>query len=170
MTRELHTRLKRWLEAEIQDADAAADAALTSVFASSERLRPSPGFADRVLEAMAPVAARGFATSRLARIAIAASIALAGLAAAALPTVRYLPFDVPTVSGVVRTGVAGIAWVAEWFTTGVQVWDFLARIGLAFRAAAATPEVATALMATLTLGIMALYGLNRILALERSVS
>ncbi|HUP20416.1 MAG TPA: hypothetical protein VM778_10740 [Gemmatimonadota bacterium] len=160
--------IESWLAAEAAGDETAAEAAFGAAFARMPRLHPAPGFAERVAWAAAPGTVGAPAWSVWGgRLALAASLAMAGLAAAFLPALRALPFDAPSLAGLLQAGVGVFAWVAERLAAGLAVWEFLARIGSAVSTAAATPQATSALIGSATLSALALYSLNRMLTLER---
>lgn len=167
MKRKLQHTLKRWLEAESVADESAADEALTALFEAVPRFSPSAGFADRVLWAIEPAAAPSVFASWLWRSILGAAVALAGIAVLVVPLLRLLPVDLPSLGSAVRTATDGVTWAAEWLAAGLDVWQFVTHVGFALRAAAATPEAMSALLAMSLVGASALYGLNRLLALER---
>jgi hypothetical protein len=168
MMRRLQTDLKRWLAAEATGDERRAEDAFGALLATTPRLRPSAGFAERVLWAIEPAP-----TPLLAfgawwwKAAIVASVTLVGTATGLLPLVRLLPIDAPTFGEVLKAGAHGLAWTGEWFAAGLALWGLLARIGTAFQVAVVTPEVASLLLASTLIGASALYSLNRLLVFER---
>lgn len=167
MKRKLQHTLNQWLEAERDADERNADEALTALFATIPRLSPSVGFADRVLWAIEPAAAPSIFVSWLWRSAIGVAIALASVAVLAVPLLRLLPVDFPTLGRVVRTATVGVTWGAEWLAAGLDIWGLAAQVGLALRTATSTPEAMSALLAMTVIGASALYGLNRLLVFER---
>jgi len=164
--RRLQTDLKRWLAAEATGVERRAEDAFGALLATTPRLRPSAGFAERVLWAIQPAPSVAFAAWWW-KAAIAASVTLIGMATGLLPLVRLLPLDAPTFGEVLMTGADGLVWIGEWFAAGLALWGLLARIGTAFQVAVGTPEVASLLLASTLIGASALYSLNRLLAFER---
>ena len=166
--RRLQTDLKRWLAAEAVGDEHRAEDAFGTLLASAPRLRPSAGFAERVLWAIQPAPAPHLALGAWWwKAAIVTAVTLVSVATGLLPLVRLLPIDAPTFGEVLKTGAHGLAWVGEWFGTGLALWEFLARIGTAFQVAVATPQVASLLLASTLIGASALYSLNRLLVFER---
>ena len=68
-------------------------------------------------------------------------------------------------------GVAarGVAWLDRWLRTGLDFWGILARVGEAIGTAAATPQIATAMMGSALVSALALYTLHHLLVYERRV-
>ena len=109
MNRNPHTDLERWLAAEVAGDDLAAEEAFGAVFASMPRLAPPPGFTERVIMAFDREPDTGRATW-LWKAALAAAVALAGLATGLLPLVRWIPIRLPSVGDVFAAAVGGFEW------------------------------------------------------------
>lgn len=168
MNRNPHTDLERWLAAEAAGDDLAAEEAFGAVFASMPRLAPPPGFTERVIMAFDREPDTGRATW-LWKAALAAAVALAGLATGLLPLVRWIPIRLPSVGDVFAAAARGLAWLEQWLRTAIDIWGTLARIGGAIGAAAQTPEIATAMMGSALISAAALYSLHHLLVYERRV-
>lgn len=168
MNRNRTYEMDAWLTAEAAGDEDAADAAFGAMFAGLPRLHPTPGFAGRVVRAAVPRPARAAALELWGgRLALGASLALAGIALALLPALRALPLDLPGISGVLQAGTETLAWIGGRLAAGIALWDFLATVGRAISVAAATPQAASALFGSATLSGLALYTLDRMLTLER---
>ena len=61
------------------------------------------------------------------------------------------------------------AWLGGWLRAGLDVWGTLAQVGDAIGKAAATPEIATAMMGSALISALALYTLHHLLVYERRV-
>lgn len=167
MTHRLHTDLERWLAAEAVGDDAGAEDAFGALYAALPRLAPHPGFADRVaIELREPET--GFAPW-LGKVALAAAMALAGLTAGLLPLLRWIPIDVPRTSEILTAAARALAWLGNWLSAGLDIWETLARVGNAIGVATATPEIATAMLGSALLSAGALYTLHHLLVYERRV-
>lgn len=166
--RRLQNDLKRWLAAEAAGDERQAEDAFGTLLASAPRLTPSAGFAERVLWAIQPAPAPQLALGAWWwKAAIVTALTLVGTATGLLPLLQWLPIDAPTFGEVLRTGADGLVWVGEWLAAGLAIWGLLARIGTALQVAVATPQVASLLLASMLIGVSALYSLNRLLAFER---
>ena len=166
-----HTDLERWLAAEAAGDDLAAEAAFGALFHALPQVAPSPGFGERVLMELRererePESGR---VPWLWKAAVAAAVALAGLAAGFLPLLRRIPIDVPGPAEIVSAAARGVAWLAGWLGAGLDVWETLARLGGAIGTAAATPQIATAMMGSALVSALALYTLHHLLVYERRV-
>jgi hypothetical protein len=168
MSRNLHTDLERWLAAEAAGDDFAAEEAFGAAFAAMPRLVPPPGFTERVVMAFDREPDTGRATW-LWKAALAAAVALAGVATGFLPLLRWIPIPLPDVGDVLAAAARGLAWLDQWLRTAFDVWGTLARIGGAIGTAAQTPEIATAMMGSALISALALYSLHHLLVYERSV-
>lgn len=165
--RRLHRELTAWLTAEATGDDARAEAAFAAMIGGLPRLGPSAGFAERVVMAAAP------ATSVvpvwltwLARGALAASIALVAMATGLVPALATA-VGLPTLGGIAKTAANGLSWIGARFETGLEVWEFLGRIGEAISLGLRTPEAQAGLAGTVVLGTIALYTLHHLLTFER---
>ncbi len=162
-----HRELDRWLAAEAAQDDVRAEGALAAVFAWVPRLAPPAGFVDRVMAA-APVAARRAAPAVWAwRWAVAASLALTGLATWLLPALRWAPLRLPTTGEAFKAVASVTVAIAEWFATGLAVWSYLQRIGGLVLVTIQAPEVAAGLAGSAVVSAAALYALNHLLTPER---
>jgi hypothetical protein len=168
MSHHLHTDLDRWLAAEAKGDDFAAEEALGALFHTLPRLAPRPGFAERVVMASLREPESGRA-AWLWKAAIVAAVSLAGIATGLLPLLRWIPIQVPGPAEIVTAAARGLAWLGRWLGAGLNVWEMLARIGEAIGRAAATPEIATAMMGSALISALALYTLHHLLVYERRV-
>ena len=100
---------------------------------------------------------------------LAAAVSLAGIAVGLLPLLRLAPIRIPSLGDVVTAAARGIAGFGGWLRAGLDVWGTLARVGDAIGKAAATPEIATAMMGSALISALALYTLHHLLVYERSV-
>ena len=166
MNHDLHKHVQRWLEAEAREDVAEAEAALEAAFADLPRLAPRLGFAERVMFAFHPPSSHLAWLWWGSRAATIGVLALVALAAALVPLERVL-LELPTPGTVVESVTRGITWVAGWLSAGLEVWNFMVRIGNAIGVAMTTPQIGTVLLASALIGAAALYELNRLLVLER---
>ena len=171
MNRNPHTELERWLAAEAAGDDVAAEEAFGALFEALPRLSPRAGFTERVVMTLRE-SQREPETGRatwVGKAALAAALALGGIAAGLLPLVRLLPIRIPSLGDVATAAARGIAWLGGWLGAGLDVWGTLARVGDAIGKAAATPEIATAMMGSALISALALYTLHHLLVYERRV-
>lgn len=157
-----------WLAAERAGDEARAESAFAAVMARLPRLAPPAGFADRVLAAV-PFVARSAAPAAWGwRWAVAAALALTGVAAWLLPALRWLPFEMPRFTDVVKAWAVATGSVMAWVEVGLALWASLLQFGGWVAVAIETPEIAAALAGSAAVGAVALYTLNHLLSLERS--
>ncbi len=159
------TILKRWLAAESGDHDAVSERALRELFVALPAAVPSVGFSDRVLAAVA--ARRPLAVYPWwSRVAIAACLLLAGLAAAlALPLVSSLTRVIApgeAIGALVRGFVAMLSRIDEL----LSVWHLWARIVDTVLLIATAPPVVVALLTLTILSAFTFRGLKRALVPE----
>ena len=171
MNRNPHTELERWLAAEATGDDVAAEEAFGALFVALPRLAPRAGFSERVVMAhreslREPETGH---VSLLWKAALAAAVGLAGIAVGLLPLLRLAPIHVPSLGDVLTAAARGIAAFGGWLRAGLDVWGTFARVGDAIGKAAATPEIATAMMGSALISALALYTLHHLLVYERSV-
>jgi hypothetical protein len=171
MNRNPHTELERWLAAEAAGDDVAAEEAFGTLFEALPRLAPRAGFTERVVMTLReshrePETGRA---SWLGKALLAAAVSLAGIAVGLLPLLRLAPVRIPSLGDVVTAAARGIAGFGSWLRAGLDVWGTLARVGDAIGKAAATPEIATAMMGSALISALALYTLHHLLVYERSV-
>ncbi|HXU31643.1 MAG TPA: hypothetical protein VN851_13800 [Thermoanaerobaculia bacterium] len=122
MNRSTPELLTRWLAAEDDLDDEAAEAALAALAAELPDRSPSPGFAARVMTGVrAEAKPQGAFARRWARASVLGGIALSGLAALWLvPLVWWLaprpsaPGSVSLAAGLVRRLGEGLAALAAW--------------------------------------------------------
>ncbi len=162
---------ERWLAAEHDERDDAAERALGKVFAALPSALPSAGFSDRVLAAVhlkPSAASRPVAVAWWRRAAVAACLLLAGLSAAlALPLVSSLTYLIApgeAVGALVQGFVALISRLDEL----LSVWRLWARFVDIALLIATAPPVVLALLTLTTLSAFTFRGLKRALVPHRS--
>ena len=165
MKRQNLEHLHRFLTAETEGRDAAAERALQALFLGLPAGRPRPGFAGRVLAA-AGVARPPWSVPR--RAAVAACLLAAGLAAAYLPPIL---FGVARALGpgrifdaVIRTALALYEQLALVATLG-SLCETLYR---AFVVVATSPPAVVAWILALAVSVAGGRALSRLLTLQRS--
>ena len=166
-----HT-LRAFWKAETAGRDAEAERALLTLFKALPQAVPPVDFADRVLTraGIGLVTARRTATElpwRL-RTAIAASLFLAGLAAAfLLPAVIGLTQLVPA-GEVMAALVQGFSTGLQWFAGLASVWRFLSQLSESLLLIITTPPVALVLLFGTALATFAYRGLTELLSPRRN--
>lgn len=168
MERRILDETRRWLAAEAAGDEATARAAFGAAFARLPRLAPRPGFAERVAWAAVPAPRTRPALAEWGwKVALATSMALAGLAAGMAPLLRLLPVRVGALGGALQVANDAFSWLAGRTAEAFAALETLGRVGRALAVAASTPEAATALFASAAIGGLALYTLDHLLTPER---
>jgi hypothetical protein len=151
---------EEWLASEQEGQDDAAEGALTRVFQALPRIEPRADFADQVVRAAWRVKGSRRPTRRLAQLAAALLVTVAGVA------IGYAALDyagtwiLEAVAGAASRGVIRFVGLVR---VGVTSWSVVAGVGNGVGTALATPENATAVLVMELLGILALFGLQRLL-------
>lgn len=179
--------LERWFEAEAEDRDDAAEAALTALFAALPAPAPSPRLSRRLAQAAGTAAAGrraalrtpvlGMPRRRVERLAAALLLAT-GLAAFA---VQALFRDVagPALAGLRPARVISsaaevlfsiVSGVIDWVETSFEVLQGLTRLSGAAATVAGSPPVMVALGAGLLLAVFAFKLLRDLIGKERGLS
>lgn len=170
-----HT-LRTWWNAETTGHEAEAERALLTLFKSLPEAVPSADFADRVLAGSGIEAGIGTPITELttpfrslrARLAIASSLVLAGLAAAfLLPAVIGLTRLV-TASEVIATIVQGFSALLQRLADLMSVWSFFSQLSETLMLVVTTPPVALVLMIWALQATLAFRGLTELLKPRRS--
>jgi hypothetical protein len=151
---------EQWLASEQEGQDDAAERAFTRVFQALPRIEPRADFADRVVRAAWLAERRRRRTGQLARLAAVLLVAVTGVA------IGYAAIDytgtwiLEAVAGVASHGVSGFIALVR---VGVTSWSVVAGIGNGVGTALAIPQNAVALLVMELLGLLALFGLQRLL-------
>lgn len=165
MDRRANEHAERWLAAESVGDEERAEAALMAAIGALPRFAPSPGFAGRVMSAVAPAPSPVWAPAT--RVAAVLAFALVGTAAGLLPALGSLPVRAPSLGVIAQAVLGALAWLGGWISTGFDIWDALSGLGRALAVAASTPQVASGLAATVVVVSLAFYTLHRLLTPER---
>lgn len=177
--------LNRWLAAEHEGLDDAAEAELFALFEALPPLAPPAGFADRVLARAglasipAPVPApmatparwNPFA-ARWLQVAMALSLLITG---ASLPwltgMLRSLGGAVSLLWGpgdLVRLGTGALNTVSQGLIAALAFWDWFLEIGRTLAEPLATPVFAAGTMACLLVSLVAFHFLRDLITRDRS--
>lgn len=105
-----------------------------------------------------------------ARLARFAGLALIGLSCTAAGVYVLLPLLGRGFVRGVELIIEGFVWLATSIGDGVSLWDVLGTIGRATFRSLLTPAGSVALSILVVIGIMALYGLQRLLESEEESS
>lgn len=166
-----HT-LRTFWNAETAGHEAEAERALFTLFKSLPEAIPPADFADRVLAraGIGVAVARRTAThlNWRVRLAIAASLFLAGLAAAfLLPAVIGLS-QLVSAGEVMAILVQGFSTGLQWFAGLASVWGFFSQLSESLVLVVTTPPVALVLVIWSLLASFAYRGLTELLSPRRS--
>jgi hypothetical protein len=149
----------RYLEAERSGREEEAELLLLELFTALPQAVPAAGFAGRILARIGPAARRSLLSHRSVRLALAASLIVAGVGAALVAPM------VPPLAALVGPGrllggiVSLVSSLAVRFASGVAVWEQVGAIVGTLARAAANPTVAALLLFNLLLAAGALRGL-----------
>src|SRR6478672_4983633 len=123
--------LERWLAAEREDRDEAAEGALAELFTALPLAAPPAGFADRVMARVslpgAAVAAqpRDVFAWRPLRAVLALCVIATGLGALWLPQALRAVAGLWSLSGAVAGGMRLLVDAGGWLAALLRTWDFL---------------------------------------------
>lgn len=166
--------LAHWLEAEANGRDDAAEAALAQVFRALPLPAPRPGFADRVLLAVAaPAVALPAVAARVfplwLRVVVASSLALAGLGVAALPTVGVAVGRTLRPAELLTAAAGRLVAALDWITGGLATFEAFHGLREALLQALGAPPVVVALLLSVLISLLGFRGLAQLLTSERSL-
>lgn len=168
--------LSRWLAAEEDGRDDAAETALAALFEALPPLAPPAGFADRVLARAglaAPLPERRslFAVRWLQALAML-PLLIIGLSLPWLPEIlRSLASFAGTLwspGDLVRLGTRTLIAVSQGLASALALWDWLFRIGRLLAAPFATPAIALVMIGCLLVSLVAFHFLRSLIARHRS--
>lgn len=175
-------KFKRWLAAEAAASTPevgaeAAEAALTVLFEALPRLRPAPGFAERVrlrvrrATAAAPSRRRRdlFAAAPV-RWLVAACLLLAGALLWTVPPVLRELLAETGWSGVVQLPFEALLRLADGLRGSLAAWESLTHVGRVLAELVAQPPVAAGLLAALAVTALAFRLLHDLISSNRSWS
>ncbi len=177
MYRREETALRRWLAAEHDGRDAAAEHALRGLFAALPAAAPAPGFSDRVLAALPlhrPVTVRRPGGAQVefypwwSRAAIAACLLVAGLAATLALPLAFAVARLIAPGEAIGGAVQGFIAVASRVDELLSMWQVWARIVDTILVVATAPPVVLALLTLTVLSALTFRGLKRALVSHRS--
>jgi hypothetical protein len=168
--------LNRWLAAEEDGRDEAADIALAALFEALPPLAPPAGFADRVLAraglVAVPVPERRslFATGWFRALA-ALPLLVIGLALPWMPEIlrslARLASALWSPGDLVRLGTAALIAVSQGLVAALNLWDWLLRIGAALAAPFATPVMAVVMIGCLLVSLVSFHFLRNLITRDR---
>lgn len=150
----------RWLANEHEEQEDAAEAAFAQMFTALPRVEPSAGFVDRTVHVALRRRARRRAAMMVARVAACTVIAAAGFG---LAYVALAYAGASIFSAGVATAARVLAKPIVFVATRVEWWSILARAAAGVGEAIATPQTQAVLIAGEVIGVLAVYGLQRLL-------
>lgn len=172
--------LNRWLAAESEGQDDAAEAELLALFEALPPLMPPVGFADRVLARAgmagvpepSPLPARWnpFA-ARWLQVAVALCLLVTG---AALPWLTEMLRSLAGTASLwgpgdlVRVGTGALNAVTRGLVAALALWDWFLEIGRTLAEPLATPVVAVGMIACLLVSLVAFHFLRDLITRDRS--
>ena len=109
----------------------------------------------------------GHPAARLARVA---GLVCVGLSLMVASVFVLLPLAGRTFVRAIELLVAGCVWVATSIGVGVSVWQVLGTIGRAASRSLTTPTASLTFTVLVLVGVVALYGLQRLLESEEESS
>lgn len=157
---------RRWLAAERDQDEAAADAAFGRLFAELPRVEAGPGFAPRTMRAAWRARGRRRLAIRTGRAAVAVLIAATGV------VVAY-EFLALILAGFMRGAVMLsriVVWLIIAVNDGVTWWSIAQRVAVGIGRVITTPASVTALVAVEIVAAAAAYGFHWMLRQERADS
>jgi hypothetical protein len=170
--------LNRWLAAEHEGQDDAAEAELLALFEALPPLAPPAGFADRVLARAglaaipAPLPRWNPFAARWLQAAVALCVLITG---ASLPwlteMLRSLAGAVSLLWGpgdVVRLGTGALNTVSQALIAALAFWDWFLEIGRTLAEPLATPVIAFGTIACLLVSLVAFHFLRDLITRDRS--
>jgi hypothetical protein len=150
---------RQWLQAEQGGQDELAEMIFARVVAEMPPIEPSTGFVDRTVRAACQVRTHRRLVRRVALIAAALLISIAG--AGSIYELTALATSLIVRSTVVLSH--GLVWFLTSASEGVRWWWIAERIGTAVRDTVATPSTAAILAAVEMIALLAIYAFQRVL-------
>ncbi len=158
--------LERWLAAESDGHDTAAERALREMFVALPSALPTADFADRVMAAVAP--RRVAVYPWWSRVAVAACLVLVGLAMALVLPVALSLARVITPGEAIGALVQGFVALTSRVDELLSVWRLWAQIVDTALLIATAPPVVVLLLTLTMLSAFTFSGLKRALFPDRS--
>ena len=160
--------VRRWCAHELAGRDSDADHAFRSVFAEVARPELPAGFARRVVAQLAlEPEQRRRVPRRFASIAAGVAAAVLSVVLVVFGAVSLAPLLGAQLFDLMNFSARGFVWFVQALDTGVGMWTILGRVGRAIGGTIAQPSVTLTFVGFEFMGIVALYGLHRILRLEK---
>jgi hypothetical protein len=138
------------------------------VFAEVARPELPAGFARRVVAQLAlEPEQRRRVPRRFASIAAGVAAAVLSVVLVVFGAVSLAPLLGAQLFDLMNFSARGFVWFVQALDTGVGMWTILGRVGRAIGGTITQPSVTLTFVGFEFMGIVALYGLHRILRLEK---
>lgn len=169
----------RWLEAESEGGDDAAEAALLEMFESLPPLAPPAGFAGRVLRRVAleeAVAVRQpgvlgrLVRSRAFRFAVACGIVSTAFALLWVPELLLVLGRLVSPGDVMGVGAAWLVDLGRWLTLVARIGEWVLTVGKAFAVSLMSPAALKVTAACLAISGISIAALRDLMTRNRSLS
>ena len=158
--------VRRWCAHELAGRDSDADHAFRSICAEIARPEVPAGFTGRVLRRLALQPERRRVPRRLV-YAASVTAAVLSLVVVVFGAISLAPLLVGQLFAFMNFSARGFVWFVQALDSGLGVWTILGRAGSASGTALARPSVTLTFVGFEFTGIVALYGLHRIVRRER---
>ena len=160
--------VRLWCAHELAGRDSDADHTFRSVFAEVARPELPAGFARRVVAQLAlEPEQRRRVPRRFAYIAAGVAAAVLSVALVVFGAVSLAPLLGAQLVDLMNFSARGFVWFVQALDTGVGMWTILGRVGRAIGGTITQPSVTLTFVGFEFIGIVALYGLHRILKFEK---
>jgi hypothetical protein len=151
-----------WLRAEESGPDDLAESAFASLMAEIPSVEPSAAFVDRAVHAAWKARNRRRRVTRVAWIAGALTIAVAGAG-----SIYELAGLATTLAARVTVACShALVWLLTSASAGAGWWSLAERVGTAVGDALASPSASASIAAFEMIALLALYALHRLLGEE----
>ena len=159
--------MRRWLEAEFAQAPD-AEACFRDTVRHLPRVAVPDGLGERIVAELAPGAGRRrWVSTRVRRLATVTALALSGVALVLYGAVVLAPLVAGQLFGLLNFSTRGFVWLVRALDSGLDGWTIVTSVSGALGSAIATPQVTLGFVGVELVGVAALYGLHRVLRLER---
>jgi hypothetical protein len=151
-----------WLHSEQAGHEELAESAFARLIAEIPSVEPSAAFVDRAVHTVWQARSRRRLVTRLAYIAGALSIAIAGAA-----SIYELAGPATTLAARVAVAFSHVlVWLLTSTSAGAGWWSIAERVGTAVGDAVASPSASASIAAFEMIALLALYALQRLLGQE----
>jgi hypothetical protein len=166
--------VSRWLDAEHEGEDDAAEAALLEMFESLPPLAPRAGFADRVLRRVAleeqPGVLSRLVRSRAFRVAVACGIAATAFALLWVPELLLVLGRLIGPGDVMGFGAASLVDLGRWLTLAMRIGEWFLTLGKALAVSLLSPAAVKVTAACLAVSGISIAVLRDLMTRNRSWS